>query len=126
VSVVLDASAILAALFAEEGANIVLDQMADAHLATVNLSEVLTKLIEYGLSPEQAIRQIGRLELKLHDFDAEQAERAAILREHTRQYGLSFGDRACLSLAAKLGKPVLTADRIWSELKLDIEIRQIR
>jgi len=37
---------------------------------------------------------------------------------------LSLVDRACLALDKAL--PVLTADRAWSELGLDIEIQVVR
>jgi PIN domain nuclease of toxin-antitoxin system len=48
------------------------------------------------------------------------------LRPATSEYGLSLGDRACLALGQQLGQPVLTADRMWKTLKLDVEIRMIR
>jgi PIN domain nuclease of toxin-antitoxin system len=127
-TVVMDASAILAVLLAEDGAEFVAEHLSDAHLATVNMSETLVKLIEYGLSVQDARRQIGRLELRIHDFDSGQAERTAILRQSTKQLGLSLGDRACLALGQELALPILTADRRMAEAKslLDLDIRQIR
>ena len=59
-------------------------------------------------------------------FDRTAAYRAGLLRVATRQAGLSFGDRACLALAAERGVPALTADRRWSELALDIDVRLVR
>jgi len=43
-----------------------------------------------------------------------------------RVRGLSLGDAACLGTAGTLGVPVLTADRAWAALGLDIQIRQLR
>ena len=40
--------------------------------------------------------------------------------------GLSLGDRACLALASLTGRIVVTADRVWPELDLGIDIRLIR
>ena len=102
--------------------------MTDAHLSAVNMSETMTKLIEYGLTVEQASRQIDRLELKIHEFDAEQAVGAAALRKATKRLGLSLGDRACLALGRVLGLPVLTADQRMAESMdiIGIDIRLIR
>ena len=124
--VVLDASALLAVLRAEPGAERVEVRLEGAIIGAVNLSEVVAKLIEDGV-PEPQIRfAIGRLELDLHAFDAEHAYIAGILRKATRAFGLSFGDRACLALARSLGAPALTADRSWSRLDLGIAIEVIR
>lgn len=125
---VLDASAILALLLDETGSNIVLDQLADAHLSTVNMSEAIAKLAERGIGTGQVRRQIERLELHIHDFDADQAERAAALRPLTKPFGLSLGDRACLALAQRLGVPVLTSDRRMADAApaSDLQIDTIR
>jgi PIN domain nuclease of toxin-antitoxin system len=56
------------------------------------------------------------------DFTPEDAWRAGLLRRMTRGLGLSFGDRACLALGQRLGLPVLTADRLWASLDLDVEV----
>lgn len=125
---VLDASAALAVILAEDGAELVLENMTDAHLSAVNMSETMTKLIEYGLTVEQARRQIDRLELNIHEFDAEQAVGAAALRKATKRLDLSLGDRACLALGRVLGLPVLTADQRMAESMdiIGIDIRMIR
>ena len=127
-TVVLDASAVLAVILGESGAEQVIQQLADGHMATVNLSETLAKLIEYGLPATEAQRQIGRLELQMHDFTPEQAAAVALLRASTREFGLSLGDRACLALGQSLGLPVLTADRQMAaaQEKLALDIRLIR
>lgn len=125
---VLDASAVLAALMSEAGSDLVVPHLADAHAGTVNLSESITKLIEYGVTPDVAAEQILRLELSVHDFDLGQARRAAALRSPTKKFGLSLGDRACLALAQHLDMPILTSDRRMAEAKdvLGIDIRMIR
>ena len=124
--VVLDASALLAVLRAEPGAERVEARLEGAIIGAVNLSEVVAKLIEDGVPEPQIRLAIGRLELDLHAFDAEHAYIAGILRKATRAFGLSFGDRACLALARSLGAPALTADRSWSRLDLGIAIEVIR
>lgn len=59
-------------------------------------------------------------------FDTDLALRAALLRNSTRPYGLSLGDRACLALARREGLPVLTADRSWAKLDVGVEVVLIR
>jgi len=59
-------------------------------------------------------------------FTAEDAVTAAKIWSPGRRVGLSLGDRACLSLAHRLRLPALTADRMWSALGLDIDVRLIR
>jgi ribonuclease VapC len=124
--VVLDASALLAVLRAEPGAERIEPRLEGAGIGAVNLSEVVTKLIEDDVPEAEIRRAIGRLELDVHAFDAQHAFIAGVLRRSTRALGLSFGDRACLALAQSLGALALTADRSWSRLDLGIAIEIIR
>jgi PIN domain nuclease of toxin-antitoxin system len=48
------------------------------------------------------------------------------MREKTRSGGLSLADKACLALGRATGLAVLTADKVWMELGLGLEIRLIR
>ncbi len=93
---------------------------------TVNLSEVVAKLCEAGM-PEKAIYQaLQPLGIKIVPFDENQAYQAGLLRASTQNFGISLGDRACLSLAKKLGVDALTADKAWAELSLGTTIKVIR
>ena len=128
--VVLDASALLAYLFDEPGADVVSEALvAGAVISTVNLSEVLGKLVDHGVSVDQALfdlRAHGLLDLlEIADFTAPLAEEAARLRESTRGLRLSFGDRACLALGKLQNLPVVTADSLWAKVP-GITIRLIR
>ena len=64
--------------------------------------------------------------LDLEDFTLQDAENVAQLWPKTSPAGLSLGNRACLSLAQRLGLPAFTADRSWAILNLGIEVRLIR
>ena len=127
-TIVVDASAVLAVIMTEAGSDSVVGHLGDAHLGTINMSEVIAKLTEYGVPAAQARRQIDRLDLHVHDFDADQAEKAAALRLPTKALGLSLGDRACLALAQRLGVTVLTADRRMADANeiAALDIRMIR
>lgn len=124
--IVLDASALLALLRAELGADVVLVSLPRAVISAVNLSEVVAKLSETGV-PEDAIRQaIADLRLDIRPFDEEQAYQAGLLRSATQAAGISFGDRACLGLSKTLGATTLTADRMWTSLNIGVNVKVIR
>jgi PIN domain nuclease of toxin-antitoxin system len=81
--------------------------------------------------PEEAARNLtdaGILGqgLTLRSFDDAQALEVARLRLHTRDAGLSLGDRACLALAASPGLPALTVGCAWLGPGPGIEVRLIR
>ena len=124
--VVLDASALLALLNSEQGADPVAAALPGATISAVNLSEVVSKLAEAEM-PEEAIREaIQGLAMEVVTFDRDQAYEAGLLRPFTRGAGLSLGDRACLALARRLALPALTADRSWEGLGIGITIQVIR
>ncbi len=123
---VIDASALLALLNAEPGADVVTEALPGGVISTVNLSEVIAKLCDAGM-PAKAIRQaLQPLGLEVIPFDEEQSYQAGLLRASTQDMGISLGDRAFLSLAKKLGIDALTADRAWTKLPIGITIKLIR
>lgn len=124
---VLDASALLAYLHDEPGAEVVQEVLSGpAWIGAVNLAEVLTKLADAGQEPDQAITGVTILGINVTPFDEDHAVQTARLRPLTVQAGLSLGDRACLALGRLLRQPVLTADAAWRGLVPDLEVRVIR
>lgn len=123
---VLDASALLALLNAEPGQEEVERSIPGAAISAVNLSEVVAKLTEAGMSEEAVRSALEDLEIDVHPFDRESAYRTGALRTATKKLGLSLGDRACIDLGGQLQRLVLTADRNWRDLELGLEIRVIR
>jgi ribonuclease VapC len=129
---VLDASALLAYLQGELGANAVAIALVQgAVISSINWAETLSKLAERGQDPDDVTSQLftqGLLNnvLHIHPVDEELARAIAKLRLTTQSIGLSLGDRACLALALHLQLPALTSDRIWSTLNLGIVINLIR
>jgi ribonuclease VapC len=124
--VVLDASALLALINAEPGGDVVAATLPEASISVINLAEVVTKMIDIGISLRDAWAEAADLVPVIVDFDAELGRRTAGLRASTRSLGLSLGDRACLALAEHLHLPALTADQAWGNLAIGIEIRLIR
>lgn len=123
---VLDASAALAWLRDEPGAEQVDAALNGGVISTVNASEAAQKLIQHGADGSRAVTQLLGLGLTLTPFTGDDALAAAELWPHTRTHGLSLADRACLALAQRLQRPVLTSDQAWKHLELDLELQMIR
>lgn len=124
--VVLDASAALAAILGERGGEEALRQLSGAAMSTANWTEVVERAISAGLPVDGLRGDFEGMGVRFVSLDADQAERAARLRQPTRPAGLSLADRICLALAITEGLPVLTADRAWTDLDIGVEIRLVR
>ena len=128
-SIVLDASALLTLFNDEPGADEVMKAFNQpCLLSAVNHTEVLTKLLDKGLSPADAATVMTSVELQIVPFDETQSANAAWLRSVTRAVGLSLGDRACLALARAKNAVVLTADKPWLQVAkaVGVEVLCIR
>jgi len=116
---VLDASALLALIQNEKGADVVRPLLKISVMSTVNVAEVLTALQRVEIYPNDATVSLGDIIQTIIPFDLEQAQCAAELQPYVRHKGLSLGDRACIALGKKLQTPIYTADKIWGELNLE-------
>ena len=121
--IVLDASAILAVIFEEAGAERVAVHLPGALVSTVNLVEVMTKLFDLGMPQETVDAIVAGLQLTVLPFDLDHATEAARLRIQTREAGLSLGDRACLAVAKIQNVSALTSDRAWKGLQRSIGVK---
>jgi ribonuclease VapC len=125
--IVLDASAMLAALNHEPGSEKLTPEMlSNSAGSTVNLAEVHTKLVSRGGDPDEAWEDALSAIHEPVPFNEEQARIAGGLVTQTRALGLSLGDRACLALGLALKAPVYTTDKSWKNLKLGVRIHVIR
>ena len=95
-------------------------------ISAVNWSEVVQRLLRRGLALADVGPDLGALDLAVVPFDAEQAETAADLEAVTRAAGLSLADRACLALARIMDAPAFTADRLWEDVEVGVDIRVVR
>jgi ribonuclease VapC len=125
-SVVLDASALLAVLNSEAGADDVLAALADAAISAVNYSEILKKTIERNAPVPPVLAFISGWPIKIVPFDEDLAAASAALYPQTKQHGLSFADRACLALGIQRNCKVLTSERRMSLAAVPIKVKLIR
>jgi PIN domain nuclease of toxin-antitoxin system len=129
---VLDASALLAYLNDEEGAQLVEDALIrGSAISAVNMAEVLSTLTDLGKEPDEVSGELQRRgflggTLAVFPLTADDAVVIANLHRKTKVHGLSLGDRACLGLALRLRVRALTTDRAWSRLKIAVKVEVIR
>ncbi len=124
----MDASALLAFLFDEPGAEVVTATLEEGNaiISSVNIAETVSKLVDKHM-PEHAIyATLDSIDMEVVVFDERQAKITGMLREVSRSLGLSLGDRACLALSMTRACTVLTADVAWREIPFDQEVRLIR
>ncbi|WP_299845797.1 type II toxin-antitoxin system VapC family toxin [uncultured Jannaschia sp.] len=125
--VVLDASAVLAMLREEPGADLVATHIGRAAISAVNLQEVAKELLREGASVKTARAVLDELSLDVHPHDAEAAYSAAALYPQTKQHGRGLGDRACMALGVAMNVPVLTADREWRNVVVEgLQLEHVR
>jgi len=122
---VLDASAVLALLNQEQGADRVAALLPRSVVSAVNACEVVSKLVDAGMSDDDAQSSLELLKLEVVTFDLETAFAAAGLIRQGRKLGLSLGDRCCLALALLRSSTAVTAARAWSQLDVGIELEVI-
>lgn len=128
---VIDASAVMAFLRDEPGAERVEEllesvessSVSAAIISTVNLAELHQKF-----GPELPASLIGdaRSVIASAEFTAQHAKQAAALYDPTKRAGLSLADRACLALAKTMELPVITADRAWAKVAVGVDVELIR
>jgi PIN domain nuclease of toxin-antitoxin system len=111
-NVVLDASALLAFVQGEDGADLVDDALtAGAVCGAANWSEVAQKVIAADRDWELVRALLVSYDLIVEPVSIDDAESAA--RRWRRGDGLSLADRLCLAVGDRLDAYVLTADASW-------------
>jgi PIN domain nuclease of toxin-antitoxin system len=107
----LDATAILALIQDEPGAERLCGLLPEAVVGAVNVAEVLAKLVSRGMPREQALAALDALHLEVAGFDAAQA---AISAAYVGK-GVSLGDR-CFLAAAHTHGTGWTSDRTLASI----------
>ncbi len=123
---VIDASAQLALVHAEPGADIVEALIPGALMSAVNWAEVVQKAVERDIDVDALRNNVRDLGLDIVPFTPADAELAATLWSETQNRGISLADRACLALAVTEQATAVTADRAWRTLPIDIAVELIR
>jgi ribonuclease VapC len=117
-SIVFDASAILALLRDEPGADVVAQYIGDGLISAVNFQEVIKGLLRREVPIDAALAMLDALHLDVRPHGRDDAVAAAKLYPATKAFGSGLGDRACMALAIAEGLPVLTADQAWARIEI--------
>lgn len=124
-SVVLDASAIIAMLKGEAGATRVAGAIADARISSVNYAEVVSHFVHAGMPEREVDAMLDPLPMTVVAADQALARIAGRLRATTASAGLSLGDRFCLALAQRDGVPAWTSDRTWTTIAAAVAVEVV-
>jgi PIN domain nuclease of toxin-antitoxin system len=124
---VLDASAVLALLHDEPGADLVAELLGSSRLGAANLAEVIGELVDADVDASSLRDLLAAAGVVIEPVTEADAELAGAMRGLEGGHLLSLGDRCCLALTVRSDPPVVvTADRAWADLDLPIHVRLIR
>jgi ribonuclease VapC len=123
---VLDASALIALVNEEPGADKVGPLMPHSVISAVNYCETIQRLTRSGIPQEEVKLVLTQLVAPPIPFDETLAYVAASIHGRSRAHGLSFGDCACLALARSLELPAVTAEKEWEKVDVGVKIVRIR
>jgi ribonuclease VapC len=117
--VVFDASAVVAILKKETGADFAANFIGKALVSTVNLQEIIKVLLITGTTLVEIMAMVEILNLDIRPHTVEDAYAAAALFQATKMHGCGLGDRTCMALAIKEKVPVITTDQSWAKLNIE-------
>lgn len=118
----LDSSALIALIRREQGWEKVRTVLEQSVISAVSLAETMTKLIRHGGEPRLVERLLRALELEVVPWDEELTWAGRDLCPLAWKNGISFADRACLTLARHLELTAITSDSDWKKANHGVKV----
>jgi ribonuclease VapC len=128
----LDASALVAWLKGERGADAIDRLIAVCAISSVNLAESLEHASGTAWRQVDTIADLRACGLAVLPFEADDAAHVPIVRRagralsKVRTNALSLGDCCCIATARRHGIPVITGDAAWTALDLGVMVHLFR
>lgn len=128
VQAILDASAVLAWVFEENGHKVVEKLISDSGISAVNFAEVLYIGEGRGYDADDLEGDLADLGLTLLLFGGTEARNILVVKKAEAAAGLrlSMADRACLATAISYEIPAVMSDGDWERLQLPIPVHPFR
>ena len=123
---VLDSSAVIALVRREQGWEKVQSALEHSVISAISLTESMTKLIRQGGEPRLVERLLRALDLEVIPWDEQLAWASRHLCPLAWTNGISFADRACLTLARHLDLAAMTADSEWKKPRQGVQVHLFR
>jgi len=125
-SFVIDSSVFLAVVHNEKLMDDAKQYLENSLMSAINAAECVIVLNRNGMPIEIAKELLESLVTKFVFCEFDDSVNIANIKNTNKDLGLSIGDCFCLALGEKLELPVVTADKIWQEAKVNVEIICIR
>lgn len=113
----IDTSALIALLKKESGYRLVEHVIANSAISSVNLSELVAVLTRVSIPENEIDDIISDIVPEIIPFSYDLSVQTGKLVKFTKDYGLSLGDRACISTAEYYNMEIYTADKAWLKLQ---------
>lgn len=128
VRAIVDASAVLAWVFGERGADTVEKVLSVSGISAVNFAEVLYIASNRRYDPDELEADLADYGLILLPFGGAESRAVLAVKEAEQRAGLfvSLADRCCLATAMTYGVPAVVSDNAWEQLDIDIDIQPFR
>lgn len=125
---VIDASAALAWVFDERGADSVEEVLSASGISAVNFAELLYIASRRRYNPDELEEDLAAYGLTLLPFGGVEARLTLDVKDAEERAGvsLSLADRCCLATAMSHNLPAVVSDGEWELLDLPIDIVPFR
>lgn len=125
---VVDASAVLAWVFDERGADTVEEVLGVSGISAVNFAEVIHIADSRRYGPNDLKADLAAYGLVLLPFGGDEARSVLDVKRAEDRAGisLSLADRCCLATAVVYDMPAVVSDGEWELLDLPIDIAPFR